>query len=85
MMSKNDYKILMVLFRNKCTTEFLSYTRKDLAEKTGLSLDKVRNTIQKFKKINYVNEGFLNHQAKTYYITEEGIKKIKEIVKEGDM
>ncbi|MBO8161355.1 MAG: transcriptional regulator [Thermosipho sp. (in: Bacteria)] len=80
MFSKNDFKILSILKENGCTTELRSYTIKKLKELTGLSENKIRNTLNTFKLTGYVKEGALQHRAKTFYITEEGINKLKELL-----
>lgn len=79
MPSKNDYKILSIFSKNGCTTELKSHTIKYLQEATELSYDKVRNTIQYFIKLGFLKEGARQHRTKTYYITREGIEKMKEL------
>jgi RIO-like serine/threonine protein kinase len=77
MPSKNDYKILYAL--QDCTTEMKSFTVEKLSDVTKLSVSKVRQTIRKFKESGFIKEGALQHNAKTYYITAEGLSKIKKL------
>lgn len=76
-LSKNDYKILLKLYENNCTTEMRSYSIKKLCEITELSVNKIRSTIKTFMILDYIAEGCVQHNAKTYFITVNGIQKIK--------
>lgn len=75
-LTMNEYKILAYLYQNDYYTELQSITIKELQEKTNLSISKIREAIKKFKTLNYINEGFKHHKAKSYYITQKGIEKV---------
>jgi DNA-binding MarR family transcriptional regulator len=79
-LSKNDYKVLYVLEKHECTNEMKSFTISKISESTGLSISKIRITLREFIKLGYIKEGAVNHTAKTYYITKEGIDKVKSLV-----
>jgi DNA-binding transcriptional regulator GbsR (MarR family) len=78
MPSKNDYKVLYAL--QECTNELKSYTIDKLHEVTKLSVSKIRLTMREFKGLGFVKEGALQHNAKTYYITQQGLEKIKALL-----
>ena len=78
--SKNDYKVLTTLFKDECNTELKSYTIKNIAELTQLKCSKVRNAVYLFKDKGYIAEGLHVLNAKSYYITDEGNKKLNELL-----
>lgn len=80
MPSRNDYKILLEIYKYGCINEMKSITINKIQELTDLSLSKIRTTLSYFKDQNYVAEGVMQHSAKTYYITAEGIVKIHQIL-----
>lgn len=77
--SANDYKILFTLAANKCCNEMKAFTIKKISENTKLSVPKIRLTLQSFKREGYISEGVKHHSAKTYYVNENGLEKIKEL------
>lgn len=81
-LSKNDYKMLYTLYEYGGTTEMKSLTIQKLSGLTKLSESKIRISVREFKKLGYIREGAVQHNAKTYYITEDGINKVKELIKE---
>jgi DNA-binding transcriptional regulator GbsR (MarR family) len=70
----------MILYQNKCFNEFKSFSINLIKEQTQVSISKIRKSIKIFKELNYISEGAVNHSAKTYYVTETGINKIKELI-----
>jgi predicted transcriptional regulator len=78
--TKNDISILRAIKLENATTEMMSVSIKTLQESTQLSYLKIRQTLLKFIKDGYVQEGFKKRTAKTYYITNNGIKKLYEII-----
>lgn len=78
--TRNDYAILAELYNGQCTTELRAYTIAHLRDKTNLSMNKVRRSIEIFKGIGYVQEGIKSGRAKTYYITIAGINRIDSII-----
>lgn len=77
--SKNDYLTLVILLENECTTEMRSFTLKNIADITELSLSKIRKTVKMFKSMEFIKEGAVQHNAKTYYITKKGIEKLNQL------
>jgi DNA-binding MarR family transcriptional regulator len=77
--SKNDYKILFMLYEDNCITPMRSYPLKKIAEKTQLSDNKIRMALKTFKMLGYIEEGLVQHNAKTYFVTQYGIQKLKEL------
>jgi DNA-binding MarR family transcriptional regulator len=47
-LTRNDYRILTLLAQDKCISEIFSYTLKTISEKTNLSDNTVRNSLNKF-------------------------------------
>jgi DNA-binding transcriptional regulator GbsR (MarR family) len=75
--SKNDYKILYLFFEQGCTNEMKSMTVDKISTETNLSVSKVRKSIKVFKELLYISEGIPQGNAKTYYITKDGYKKVE--------
>ncbi len=78
--TKNDFLILRVISKREARTEMISVTIKTIAEDTKLSPVKIRATLNLFINEGYVKEGFRKVNAKTFYITDSGIKKLNEIM-----
>lgn len=84
--SKNDYLILGKLLSDGYDTEFKSCNLDKLqdlsvSEKNpkGLSKNKLRSTVRAFIEEGYMNEGLREYKKKTYYITEVGKERVKEL------
>ena len=78
--TKKDISILRQIKKRNATTELMSMSIKKLQEDTDVSVLKIRQALSKFIKDGYVNEGFKKGNAKTYYITNEGISKLYELL-----
>lgn len=78
--NKTDYEILYFFKKEGFDGEFKSCTIKTLVESLGYSESKIRLAINNFLKDKFVKEGIKQGQSKTYFITEEGIERIKELV-----
>ncbi|MCD3217345.1 transcriptional regulator [Clostridium botulinum C] len=78
--NKNEYKILIMLKENQCTTELKSFTYTKLCNISKLSMSTVRRSIKKFLVLQYVKEGCKQGISKTFYITPNGIEKLKSIM-----
>ena len=76
--TKNDYAILRAIRNAK--SELISITIKSLQEETKLSTVKIRKTLKLFLNEGYVKQGIPKIKAKTFYITQEGINKLKEVM-----
>ena len=80
-MNKNDIKFLYCLYKNECTSELKSFTIKKIQENVGLSNTHVRYTKKLMLVEGYINNGFQDGNASTYYITQTGLAKLKEVSK----
>lgn len=78
MVTHNDYKILMTLNSKEAFSKLVGLTIKQIEQITSLSNNKIRTTLMVLNFMNYVKEGIAEHNAKTFYITQEGIDKLKE-------
>lgn len=81
--TKNDYRILKSLMDRDDKKIGLSRaygtTINELAERTGLSTKKIRNTIKLFVECGFVSYGIKRGNATTYILTEEGFLELKSI------
>jgi hypothetical protein len=80
MLSKNDYKILINLYKYGCINELHSISVYKINELTNLSISKIRLTIKSFLNLKYIAEGLINNHSKTYYVTSDGIQKINNLI-----
>jgi len=81
-LNSNDYKILQCVVdkeKNRGLAIGRGSTLKQIVEKTGLSLVKVRNTIMILLEEGLVIEGVKRVKAKTYCRTEKGSNKLIEL------
>lgn len=79
-MTKNDFKILSVLFKDKCTNEMKSYTIIKLSQVSEFSITKIRACIKTFLEEGDIAEGYKSGSAKSYYITQKGIEKVMKFI-----
>lgn len=79
-LSKNDYRVLVILMEYGCTTDIKAISIKKIQEFTGLSINKIRITLKYFKSTGLINEGAVEHNAKTYFISNNGKEKIHELL-----
>lgn len=75
-LSKNDYKMLYLLYELGCTNDMKSLTIVKISKDCNLSVSKIRVSVKRFKELGYISEGIPQCCAKTYYITEQGLNKI---------
>ena len=78
--TKNDFGILRAIYKRKAVSELVSVSVKTLQEDTKLSSVKIRSTLTLFLNEKYIKLGFRKVNAKTVYIVEDGINKLKEIM-----
>lgn len=78
--TKNQFKIIILLYQNGCVNEFKSYGIDKITMGTKLASNTVRNTLKTFVEIGFVKEGMMNWKAKTYYLTDEGIKEYERLL-----
>ena len=76
-LTENEFKILKSILdrddKKKGLIVINGTSVDEIACKTGLSSKKIRDTLNKFKKMGYVNEGFKRVRLKTYILTKEGV------------
>jgi predicted transcriptional regulator len=77
----NDYKILReILDRNnekKGLCKGNGTSIKEIITKTGLSENKVRQTLKKFTEEGFIEEGITLVRAKTFILTVKGFEELK--------
>lgn len=78
--NKTDYEILYFLQEGGYNGSFRSCTIRTMTEELKYSESKIRLAINLFLKDKYVKEGTKQGQAKTYYITEKGAEKLKDLI-----
>jgi len=81
-LNSNDYRILACVVdkeKNRGLAIGRGSTLKQIVEKTGLSIVKVRNTIMILLEEGLVVEGIKRIKAKTYCISEKGSNKLLEL------
>lgn len=81
-MNINDYDILRHFYTNNIFCQIGGYTIKDLTNSTQYSYSKIRNAVKLLTETGYLREGAYKKNAKTYYCTDKGINKMKEIALE---
>lgn len=74
-MNKNDIYILSVFAQYNKINELQSFSVASLLEKIDgkYSHTKIRSVIKKFLEKEYLNVGFSQGNAKTYFINQKGI------------
>jgi predicted transcriptional regulator len=83
MMTQNDFKILQNILneddKSKGTIKTNGTTKKELMEKTGMSITKVTNTLLYFQSQGLVENGLMIKNSKSYIVTEKGMKELLEL------
>lgn len=82
--TKYDYKILSAITKcgdskNKGLTKANGTSVKELMDYTGLSEGKVRTSVNMFIKNGLLQYGISDGRTRTYCITNEGLKELREI------
>ncbi|HID0768178.1 TPA: hypothetical protein ACXDAZ_002708 [Clostridium botulinum] len=81
-LNSNDYRILACVVdkdKNRGLSLGRGSTLKQIVDKTGFSIVKVRNTIKILLQEGYIIEGVKKERAKSYCITKDGAEKLKEL------
>lgn len=78
--TKNDFLILRVILKRGATSEMISISIKTIEQDTKLSSVKIRGTLKLFIEEGYLKYGLRKVNAKTVYITTEGINKYNEVM-----
>ena len=77
--TKSDIAILSQIEQAGGINKLKSVTVHKIIEKSGLSATKVRATLKLLADAQYIEDGYMQKNAKTYYITEAGIAFLKEL------
>ena len=80
----HTYSILYLLYSSGAKSKLAAATQKQIQEALGRDGDKlcdrtVYNNIRKLAKQGFIAEGLLHVNAKSYYITADGIAWMKEM------
>lgn len=83
MFTANEYNIMEAIIdkdnKNKGLIALYGTTKSEIICKTGLSSTKVHVTLQKFENQGLIKRGLKQGNSNSYYLTEEGLLKLKEI------
>ena len=76
---KTDVLILGKMETAGAINAFKRSTIGKIIESTKLSATKVRASIKLLLEEEYIQEGFMSHNAKSYFVTEKGREFLKEL------
>jgi DNA-binding MarR family transcriptional regulator len=79
-MHKSDVEVLQILAKNECTSEIKSYSILSILSKTKYKYSKIHNTLSQLAVGEYVQKGFKNERADTFYITPKGMDKLRRLL-----
>lgn len=83
MITQNDFKILQSILsetdKTKGTIKTNGTTKKEIMDKTGMSITKVTNTLLNFYNQGLIENGLSVKNAKSYIVTEKGLKELLEL------
>lgn len=80
-MKKNDILVLGTIKKVKATNSLKSVPVTTLLKEINLSHATIRSSIRLLIKNELVAEGYMQRNARTYYITEQGIELINNLYK----
>ena len=76
-MNRLDYVLLKILKKKNCTSHFHSMTLQEIMEMSKSCRTTTSRKLKTLWEQGYVERGCGDWQAYTYYITEKGLKLIK--------
>jgi predicted transcriptional regulator len=83
MITQNDFKILQNILdendKTKGNIKTNGTTKKEIMDKTGMSTTKVTNTLLNFYNQGLIDNGLSVKNAKSYIVTEKGMKELLEL------
>lgn len=83
MITQNDFKILQSILsetdKTKGTIKTNGTTKREIMDKTGMSITKVTNTLLNFYNQGLIENGLSVKNAKSYIVTEKGLKELLEL------
>lgn len=74
MLNRKDFLFMKILYKEKCTSYFISMTMKEVAAERKTSKSTVYRSFLKLLEKGLIKKGCLDKKAETYYLTEKGIK-----------
>ena len=80
--TKNSLRLLTVILNAEATNQLSAVPISTISKKIDVSTMTIRNSIKSLIEWGYVGEGFIQKNAKTYYITKTGIAMVHEILKD---
>lgn len=78
-MNRNEILVMEELYKQKCNNRLKALTIGTMAKAINVSYYTARNIVKGLVIGEYCALGLKNGRAETYYLTENGIKKIKEL------
>ena len=79
--NRNEYRIMNTLYQNICFSKLCSFKIQRIADETGLSVVKIRQSMKMFLNLGLVEKGARDERANTFYLTTEGIKVVEDSMK----
>ena len=76
-MNRLDYVLLKILKKKNCTSHFHSMTLQEIMAISKYCISTTSRKLKALREQGYVEVGCGDWQAYTYYITEKGLKLIK--------
>lgn len=77
MLNRKDFLFMKILYKEKCTSYFISMTMREVVAEVGTSKSTVYRSFLKLLEKGLIKKGCLSEKAETYYLTEKGIKTIE--------
>lgn len=82
LLNLNDIEIIKAMMDKESGRGFskgYGATVKEIHEITGLSISKIRSSINKFKRMEWVDDALKDGAIKCYYVTEIGIDGLEDL------
>ena len=80
-LTRNEYRIIGVLYENACFSKLCSFKILRIASETKLSIVKIRQTMKMFVNMGIVEKGAKDERADTFFLTNKGIEIAEENMK----
>lgn len=79
MVNRNEVIVMEELLKKDCSNKIKSLTINTLAISIGVSYYSIRNIIRGLVIAEYCGVGLKKGRSETYYLTNKGVHKIKEL------
>ena len=80
--TKNSLRLLTILLKADATNQLTAIPISAISKKTNVSTVTVRNSIRSLMSHGYVDEGFTQRNARTYYVTKNGADMVHAILRD---